>query len=141
VVLLKKRGAELPEALFACFWCGGTWLAYAATSRNYSGQCCSIRWFVPLLAPAYYLLGVFLQRFPAWRGDFILLSAWGAVLAGIAWVYGPWIAHMVPGFWAVQAAALVCWAGYRRWHRRRASPRVATRGLEVPVEHGTVRAA
>jgi len=38
-------------------WCLGVWLLYAALSNNYGGLCCSIRWFVPLLAPAVYWLG------------------------------------------------------------------------------------
>ena len=61
-------------------WCGGTWLLYAALSNNYSGPCCSIRWFVPFLAPAYYVLALLLKRFPEYRWDFYVLSGWGAVL-------------------------------------------------------------
>ncbi|HYT90001.1 MAG TPA: hypothetical protein VEL76_14945, partial [Gemmataceae bacterium] len=113
VVLLWRRTVELPEILFAGCWCGGTWLAYALTSCNYSGLCCSIRWFVPLLAPAYYVLAVALRRCPEWRGDFLILSGWGAVLTVIAWCYGPWIRHMVPGFWPLQGMALLCWLLYR----------------------------
>src|SRR5207247_914318 len=26
-IFVRQRVAQLPEALFACFWCGGTWLA------------------------------------------------------------------------------------------------------------------
>jgi hypothetical protein len=123
VVLLRRRTAELPEILFAGFWCGGTWLAYAATSNNYSGQCCSVRWFVPLLAPAYYVLAVFLKHWPERKGDLLVLSAWGKILVAVAWGYGPWIRHMVPGFWPLQGAALVCWLGYRlRQRRRRQAP-------------------
>jgi hypothetical protein len=123
VVLLWRRTPELPEVLFTGFWCGGTWLAYALTSRNYSGLCCSIRWFVPLLAPAYLVLAVFLRQFPRYRGDFLILSGWGAVIAGLAWLIGPWMKHMVPGFWPLQAAALASWIGYRTWHRRREAQR------------------
>jgi hypothetical protein len=52
VVLLRRRPAEWVEILGGCGWCAGTWLLYAALSNNYAGVCCSVRWFVPLLAPA-----------------------------------------------------------------------------------------
>jgi hypothetical protein len=119
IVLLWRRTRELPEVLFTGFWCGGTWLAYALTSRNYSGLCCSIRWFVPLLAPAYLVLAVFLRQYPRYWADFLILSGWGAVIAGLAWYLGPWMKHMVPGFWPLQAAALLSWISYRIWQRRR----------------------
>jgi hypothetical protein len=121
VVLLRCRAAELPELLFAGCWCVGTWLLYAATSNNYSGLCCSVRWFVPLLAPAYYVLAVFLHRHPRYLPDFLILSAWGAVTAGLMWWYGPWMKHMVPFYWFIQAAALLSWLGYRVWWRGEAA--------------------
>jgi hypothetical protein len=112
--LAWRRTADLPEVLFACCWCGGTWLAYAVNSVNHSGLCCSVRWFVPLLAPAYYGLALFLRDRPRWRGTFLLLSAWGAGLGVLMWGEGPWMKHMVPGFWALQAAALLsCLLGWR----------------------------
>jgi hypothetical protein len=117
---------QWPELLFAAAWCGGTWLAYAATSHNYSGANCSVRWFVPLLAPAYYALIVMLERWPAFRADFLLLSGWGLVLMAVAWCYGPWIPHMVPGFWPIQGAALASWA-VLAW-RRRLKQRARSRG-------------
>jgi hypothetical protein len=118
-VLLRRRLPERAEVLFAASWCGGTWLMYAAASNNYSGQCCSIRWFVPLLAPAYYLLALLLREQPRYRADLALLSGWGALLAGMMWWYGPWMRHLVPGFWPLQAAALLSWLGYARWRRRK----------------------
>jgi hypothetical protein len=138
VVLLRRRTAELPEVLFAGFCCGGTWLAYAATSNNYSGQCCSIRWFVPLLAPAYYVLAVFLKHYPARRGDFLVLSAWGAVMMAVAWGYGPWMRHMVPGFWPLQGAALLCWLVYRVCGAR---PREQGQGRGQDADSRTAKAA
>jgi hypothetical protein len=105
-----SNAAHVPVLIFGAAWCFATWLLYAATSRNSSGACCSIRWFVPLLAPAYYGLSVVLARWPRYRLDFCLLSAWGLVLMGIAWWYGPWMAHLVPGFWLIQIAALAGWA-------------------------------
>ena len=100
-----------------CFglWGLGVWLVYAALSNNYSGVCCSIRWFVPLLAPAYLWLGLLLRDLPQLRIDFIALSGWGAVLAGFFWIYGPFgdfdrLAAFPYFFWSVQAAGLLTWA-------------------------------
>lgn len=116
--LLWKRGRELPEVLCAAAWVGGTWMAYALTSNNSSGLCCSIRWFVPLLAPAYYLLTLFLKRWPDYLGDLVVLSGGGTVLSAIMWHYGPWITHMVPLFWPIQAATLVAWLAWRTRFQR-----------------------
>jgi hypothetical protein len=138
VALLRRRSAELPEVLFAGFWCGGTWLAYAATSNNYSGQCCSIRWFVPLLAPAYYVLAVFLKHYPGRRGDLLVLSGWGVVMMAVAWGYGPWMRHMVPGFWPLQGAALLCWLVYRLCGARL---REQGRGRDPDADCRTAKAA
>lgn len=119
VVLVRRRTLEWPEVVFAGCWSGGTYLAYALTSNNYSGMCCSIRWFVPLLAPAYYVLGVFLRQYPRYQADLLILSGWGAVCAGFMWWHGPWMQHMVPFFWPIQGAAFVSWAACRhRWRRR-----------------------
>jgi hypothetical protein len=121
LVLLWRRPAELPEIIFAGCCCGGIWLAYALTSTNYSGSCCSIRWFVPLLAPGYFALAVFLRQCPQYTKDFLILTGWSVVIAGLCWYKGPWMNHMVPYYWVWQAGALVTWTAYRFW-RRRPSP-------------------
>lgn len=118
-LLLRRRRQDTPEILFSLALCGGSWLIYAAFSTNYAGVCCSIRWFVPLLAPGFYLLALLLRDRPTYRWDFAVLSASGAVLAAIMWWYGPWIPHMVPWFWQIQACALVSWWGVRIWRRQR----------------------
>jgi hypothetical protein len=76
---------------------------------------------VPLLAPAYYVLAMFLQRYPQYWVDFVVLSGWGALLA-LLMHEGPWIRHMVPYFWPIQAAALVSWAFCRHLRRRDEQP-------------------
>ena len=88
-------------------WCVGTWLLYALTSSNSSGQCCSIRWFVPLLVPAYYVLAILLRECDRFHMPFFILCVWGGVMAGLMWWQGPWMKHMVPFYWMLQGAALL----------------------------------
>src|SRR5262249_53805054 len=90
-----------PEVLWAAGCCVGAWLLYAATSNNSSGQCLSIRWLVPLLAPGYFLLALSLRQNPQYRIAFILLSIWGGLLV-LLMREGPWCKHVVPWFWPVQ---------------------------------------
>jgi hypothetical protein len=125
--LLRRLPRERPLLLLACGWGAGTWLTYAVLSNNYAGACCSVRWFVPLLAAGYYLLALLVREYPGYRADFLVLSAWGAVLAGLMWREGPW-GYALPLFWPVQGAALTSWALCRlwRWRHDTASPRPAT---------------
>lgn len=90
-------------------WCGAGWLAYAALSNNMGGACCSVRWFVPFLAPGFWLLAVLLRDRPECRPAFAALAGWGLVLAGLMWWRGPWTARMVPLLWPVVGLALLTW--------------------------------
>jgi hypothetical protein len=107
-VLLRHHREMRREVLWALGCCAGTWLLYAATSNNSSGQCCTIRWFVPLLAPAYFVLALLLRYSPGYRLDLLILSGWGMLLV-VLMREGPWMGGMVPFFWPIQAAALGCW--------------------------------
>jgi len=100
-------------------WCVAGWAAYAVLSNNMGGQCCSVRWFVPFLAPGFWLLAEILRQRPGLVPDFAALSGWGAVLAAVMWANGPWIDRMVPGMWFVVGAALLTWGAVaaRRWRR------------------------
>jgi hypothetical protein len=119
VWMLLRPWRQRPAVVWAVACCGGTWLLYAAASNNSSGQCLSIRWFVPLLAPAYLILGVWLSQYPRYWIYFIVLSAWG-FLQMLRMGQGPWSANMVPAFWPLQMAALLTWAGiYIFWDRKR----------------------
>ncbi len=130
-VLLRRRRTEWPELLLTGAWCGGTWLLYASTSNNSSGQCCSIRWFVPLLAPCYYVLALFLREYAHMTWVFLILSGWGGVMAGLMWWLGPWMKHMIPLYWPLQGAAVVslaiCWSWRRRHQDRSAETEVIDR--------------
>jgi hypothetical protein len=103
--LLRERTRERGLLLFAMTWSILTWLMYAINSTNSSGQCCSIRWFLPLLTPGFFVIAIGLRERASWRPGFYVLSGWGAVLTTQMLEPGPWMQHMVPYFWQVQGAA------------------------------------
>ena len=117
LMLLRCRLKEKPELIYAACCAGGSWLLYALTSNNHSGLCCSIRWFVPLLAPGYFALALLLRQSTRAIGAFIVLSAWGAVEGTLMWSKGPWLSHLLPYYWELQAAAFISLAAY--WAGRR----------------------
>src|SRR5262249_28450233 len=79
--LLRRGSSERPALVVLAAWAVGTWLLYAATSRNLSGLCLSIRWFVPLLAPGCVALAITLRDATTWRKDFAVLAAGGMILS------------------------------------------------------------
>jgi len=110
---LRRSGSIELVALLG--WCGASWLAYAFLSNNMGGGCCSIRWFVPFLAPAWWVLALVLRDLPARRAEFLTLSAGGFVLAAIMWFIGPWTTSMIPMMWPVVGLTLIAWnIAYRR---------------------------
>ena len=125
--LWRLPAARLETVCFG-LWCLGVWLLYAALSNNYSGQCCTIRWFVPLLAPSVYWLALLLRDMPRSRLDFIVLSGWGTALSAFFWYYGPFGAFdYLPAFpyffWSVQAVGFLIWLACRVIVPRSAAPR------------------
>jgi hypothetical protein len=123
--MLLYEWRKRPEVLWAAACCGGTWLLYSVASNNSSGLCLSIRWFVPLLAPAYYLLAMWLHKHPRYWMLFGLLSAWGFLLM-VGTGDGPWSSRVLPGFWLIQGGAILTWGGLHLYqHRRQAAPAAA----------------
>lgn len=120
VALWRRRPAELPELVYALVFSGGVWLLYGAASNNYSGSCCSVRWFVPLLAPAFYTLAVLLRERPSAARDLVGLTVLGAVLGAVMWRRGPWAGGVIPVMWPLTAAA-VAWLLWRARARSTAS--------------------
>jgi hypothetical protein len=110
------------ELSFGFLWALGGGLMYGLLSNNYGGACCSIRWFVPFLVPFFVVLGALQQQLPEWRGDFLLLSALGALLAIALWLVGPFSLRMNPAYWPIQGAALLTWGIYR-WRKMHHSER------------------
>jgi hypothetical protein len=126
LLLLWRPRPERPLLWLGALWAAGTWLVYGALSTNSSGVCCSIRWFVPLLAPAYLALAVLLRDHPSYRLDLLLLSAWGARLTWLMWNDGPWGYagwQESDTYWLILTGALATWAACRAacwvWGRRR----------------------
>jgi hypothetical protein len=117
--VLRRPSLHRPELLVTLGWCVATWLLYSVLSNNYGGASCSIRWFVPFLAPGYFLLAVHLRQCPQHAADFVVLSLWGGLLAALMWGQGPWAQHMVPLLWPVVGLALLSW-GVCWWRRRTA---------------------
>lgn len=130
--LWKLRHLHRSMAFFCVAWCGLTWLTYASGSNNLSGACYSIRWFVPLLAAGYYLIAALLRERPELQPHFILLSAWGMLLAGLGWWDGPWSVHMVPMYWFIVVALVISW-GYLTWRLHRSSRNIEIIPLKVPI--------
>lgn len=110
--LWRRRPAELPELAYAAALSGGVWLLYAAASNNYSGSCCSVRWFVPLLSPAFYMLAILLRDLPGTSRDLPGMTVLGAVLGAVMWWRGPWAGGVIPVMWPLTAAALA-WLVWR----------------------------
>lgn len=117
-VAIKNRTLvpELPEIVFCFAWSGATWLFYAWGSNNSGGICATIRWFVPLLAPGYYVLLAVLRHRPNLYPDFLALAAGGMLLSVLMWYYGPWM-KMVPGYWVILAITLLGWSAAARRRR------------------------
>ena len=121
-VALVRSGKANWVTGFGAAWALSTYLLYATLSSNFSGECLSIRWFVPLLAPGFYALALLLYHFPSYLGDFVLLSTWGLVVETVMWTSGMWQAR-VPFFWPLVGAAVTSWLAYRLVRRRRGEQR------------------
>jgi len=85
----------------------GTWLLCAATSNNYSGLVVTVRWFVPLLAPAYLLICLALRAKSALWRDLAALSAVGLLLSVALWQVGPFGRESEWIYWPLQALAAI----------------------------------
>ncbi|MFO0936547.1 MAG: hypothetical protein U0798_08560 [Gemmataceae bacterium] len=107
--LLKCAKRERAIVFTAVLWCLATFFLAAVSSTNRSGQCLSVRWFLPLLAPGFMALAMLLQDRPSLIPEFRLLALWGVPLAVGSAIYGLWIPHMIPGYWGIIAGALVSW--------------------------------
>ncbi|MEA3186603.1 MAG: hypothetical protein QOD99_433 [Chthoniobacter sp.] len=113
VPLLRKRTSDASVLMFAASLSVGSWLLYSLMSVGSSGVCLSVRWFVPLLAPGYYVLIALLREVPEAWPDFVVLALGGFILGVPMWQGGPWRTHMVPGYWIIVAGTLLGWLAWR----------------------------
>jgi hypothetical protein len=88
--LVRKPFDEFPEFAWAVSWCVATWAIYAVFSTNYAGQCLSIRWFIPLIAPGYMVLAIYMKHFPRHAWALAAVSVYSAYFALDSWQRGPW---------------------------------------------------
>ncbi len=121
VSVLRKPFAGRGEIVTILLWCVATWLMYGFLSNNYSGKNVSIRWFVPFLAPGFWLLAIALRDQPALRPQFVLLAGFGLVLGALMWSVGPWAMRLPPLLWPITGTALAAWGtmGVRAWRANR----------------------
>jgi len=86
---------------------------YAVLSDNLGGFCLSIRWFVPLLVPGFWVLARLLVECPTLRIDFTVLAAIGFVVSGWSWPCGPWLMEEQPSILSLARAAVIAWIAVR----------------------------
>ncbi len=134
-LVLRRGTPHRVELLALVAWCACGWLMYGVLSKNHGGACVSIRWFVPFLAPGFWLLAKVLAERPEFRRDFLVLAACGLPLAASAWLVGPWWGRVVPGYWWAFGSSLVAW-GVVRWHARRAKREAPTLAFPTTGEAG-----
>lgn len=117
-----KPVREQIELLSLLAWSAAAFGMYAVLSDNGGGGCLSIRWFVPLLVPGFWLLGRLLVECPWLRVDFVVLSVFGFLLACAMWTVGPWPSEDVPHRDLIVKTAVGTWVAthyaLRRWARR-----------------------
>lgn len=121
--LLLRRHRDRAMCLLCLSWMIGVWLVYGVCSTNHSGRCCSVRWFVPLLAPGFYLLAVLLRDAPKLTADLLVLSAGGLILGVLTAWEGPWQEPSLAVYWSVVALTLLAWGvvAFRRWKEETAA--------------------
>ncbi len=126
------EGRARPSLIALTAWAIGTWLIYAATSRNYSGMCQSVRWFVPLLAPGFVALMILTRDYPRSRQPLAVLIAGGCLLNFELVARGPWNGRVPWLLWPVVGLTLTVWVSlwvleFRSWRRiSRLTPGVRT---------------
>lgn len=115
VTLWRRRPREWVEAMIWAAWAIATWLVYAALSVNFSGDCCTIRWFVPLIAAGYYALMVLARDDRRYRCGLCLLSLVGLPLGMIFWWQGPGMEPETTYAEWLEMAGIVVWLAWLVW--------------------------
>jgi len=114
-----------PELVFAALLGVGSWMLYAFGSNNYSGLALSVRWFVPLLVPAYFVLMLAIAARPSLVDQLKILTQFGVVLTAVLFWIGPWRNpnQLVPWTIAGISLAAFVWSLWR-------SPKMVALGVQ-----------
>jgi len=109
VLLFRRYPADRRAVAVAGGWMliGAT--PYVLASNNFSGACLSIRWFVPFLAPGFWLIGMLLRRRPECVVDLVWLTVGGVILGYHMLPGGPWKPDAAPCLDLVGMIAIVGW--------------------------------
>jgi len=110
-LLVGRRAVEHRTELVAGMaWVMAVAVVYGALSTPGSrGINCSVRWFVPLLAPMFVGLGMVLKRWPRLVTDVWILTTCGMVVVAVAWVGGPFAVTDFRVVLCGTGAALLFW--------------------------------
>lgn len=106
IPMIRSARRERIVLLVGFAWCISTLILAAASSTNRSGQCLSIRWFLPFLAPAFVVLAVLVRDRCDLRKDFLVASVCGLLIAIPSAHYGLWIRHLIPGYWFIVVGSI-----------------------------------
>lgn len=107
IPMIRLARRERSVLLIGLIWSVSTLVLAAASSTNRSGQCLSVRWFLPLLAPAFVTLAVLIRERIDLRVDFVAVSICGLAISLPSAYYGLWIAHLIPGYWLIAAVSII----------------------------------
>jgi hypothetical protein len=115
ILVWRYQREQRRTVAFVAVWFLLGFMAYAISSTNLSGACCSIRWFVPYLAPMFWIIALMLKDSPRYRIDLLWLTLIGLPFGILMWWQGPWTQWMVPGFWIWLGIAGLGWLSIRIW--------------------------
>jgi hypothetical protein len=108
--VLVHRVADRLELAAMIAWSVIVVAVYAVLSDNLGGHALSIRWFVPLLVPGFWVLARLIVEWPTLRIDFVLLAAFGLNVSVLSWPCGPWLMVEQPWINGLAKAAVAAWA-------------------------------
>jgi len=111
--VLVHRVPDRLELAAMIAWSAIVVAVYAVLSDNFGGYALSIRWFVPLLVPGFWVLARLLAECPTLRTDFVVLAAFGLIVGAKSWPCGPWLIEEQPQVLNLARIAVTVWIAIR----------------------------
>lgn len=108
-VLLIRSPADRRAVGFAAGWVIVGAAPYVLASTDLGGTCLSVRWFLPFLAPGFWIIAMLIRRVPRCAIDLGWLTACGLAVGYLAYRAGPWENETLPWLDVVWTAALLGW--------------------------------